>query len=1128
MPARAAIIFQQAAKQGYWLNNPFGYGYFCDSVSGCAQVTRYNMSAGILTNFNGLYAFAVPEGRVIGSVKLSLARDGAIADPGRLILWCDDPSNATDIKSSQSLKAADLDTEVFKTFQFDFPDVNCRALRGLRFDGLGGGWYGIKIESAKGNILANYGMGHIQYAGESGTGYEDYEPYIEIADKEPYIKPKQQICDLGYATPEYAAAGIPLPTYDYDPADGLVRFHFKGLSGYGAPFTYRRYDDYCNLVYPISWSSKGELFYRDLPTQNVMFKAKEVKDSSGNFLYYTWEAHNDDTGEFLPFDNQYINLAFADPIISVGFFSYIGYPGSVQYFENAIFSPAVLAKDPNFQSVKPKTPVLIVPGVLGTDILKEGEILWANPKMAYSSDDFMDPLSFSRDLKPVDINLDMGQVIREKQLGIFHSDYSKGLINQLTLSDFGYIEGKDLFTFPYDWRYGVNGKFDDGSTVVDQLKGQIDYILNQTDAGRAVGKVDIIAHSTGGLLIKEYVLEHPSDHHINKAVFVGVPNLGAPKAFKTLINGDNFDIPGLNAEEMKKIGQNMPVVYDLAPTQEYYNQAGSFFKIINPFAPSGDVIKELNYTEALLSMQADGLINTAAMGNSQSLHSQEFDNFDLRSKGIDLYSIVGCKSGTFGNFAKYINKDSAPTFDFPKITNGDGTVPFVSADSLAVDANKTYFVPKISHSSLLSADGARQQIASLIIGTQLGTGGKVLTRSEVINNPGLCKIKGEQIKIKSPVNITVTDQFGNISGLAEDGSVQNRIPGAEYEIWGDHKYVFLPTDDGQIYKVELNGYGDGTFTLVDESIEGDAAVRSQVFSNLPVTTSLIGNLNLGESDVLNLDMEGDGTFEKIINPSAVLSAEDALDLIPPVSTSTITVAEGQSGYYRSSVSVVLIAQDPVILGKETETSGVLGIKYKINNGEYADYNEPITISEEGAYTIAFYAVDKTGNNEEIKTLAFTIDKTPPEINVVYDMTTRDFVYTASDNLTANPQINCSINQCSATDEANNITVLSFARPRTSGSYSLVLKNVKYNISETVFPENIFTLVHAENKGQLKHFRQAGLIKKQQILAANYNPNANKTTIVDNQKGQLPKVYAQEGIKFLQVSTNKGTIKINIK
>src|SRR5262249_36773435 len=160
-----------------------------------------------------------------------------------------------------------------------------------------------------------------------------------------------------------------------------------------------------------------------------------------------------------------------------------------------------------------------------------------------------------------------------------------------------------------------------------------------------------------------------------------------------------------------------------------------------------------------------------------------------------------------------INKNSAPSFDFPRITSGDDTVPFASADSLPVDAMKTFFVPKVKHSSLLSADGSRQQIINLLTGSTLSTNGKVLTESEVKNRPDRCAIKGDTIFVKSPVNINVTDQDGNFSGILADGSIQNDIPGADYEVWGEHKYIFLPNDAGQIYTISLKGIGNGTFTL---------------------------------------------------------------------------------------------------------------------------------------------------------------------------------------------------------------------------------------------------------------------------------------------------------------------------
>ena len=107
-------------------------------------------------------------------------------------------------------------------------------------------------------------------------------------------------------------------------------------------------------------------------------------------------------------------------------------------------------------------------------------------------------------------------------------DYTTGLINDLVNLS-GYTEGKDLFTFPYDWRKDIK------EIANENLKGQIDYILTQTDAGKASGKVDVIAHSQGGLVVKRLLSDMPEyQTKVNKVVFVGVPNLGAPKAAQSI------------------------------------------------------------------------------------------------------------------------------------------------------------------------------------------------------------------------------------------------------------------------------------------------------------------------------------------------------------------------------------------------------------------------------------------------------------------------------------------------------------------------------------------------------------------------------------------------------------------
>jgi len=63
-------------------------------------------------------------------------------------------------------------------------------------------------------------------------------------------------------------------------------------------------------------------------------------------------------------------------------------------------------------------------------------------------------------------------------------------------------------------------------------------------------RVDIVAHSMGGLLIRQYLQHHP-DHHIRRLVFLATPHFGTDAA-RTLANLTNVSPLGnLQAEEMQ-------------------------------------------------------------------------------------------------------------------------------------------------------------------------------------------------------------------------------------------------------------------------------------------------------------------------------------------------------------------------------------------------------------------------------------------------------------------------------------------------------------------------------------------------------------------------------------------------
>jgi Ca2+-binding RTX toxin-like protein len=185
----------------------------------------------------------------------------------------------------------------------------------------------------------------------------------------------------------------------------------------------------------------------------------------------------------------------------------------------------------------PKRPILIVPGIGGT---------------------------FSKDFDP---QWFLQRGVKPSQLEI---DPIAGVYNDLiqTLKNVGYEEGKDLFVANYDWRMSgaprdntIDGKISGltAATITDDTyEYGVDYLgywLRQAAEswesrfpGTPLDSVDIIAHSTGGLITRAYIQSDalggsfPSSlgtlnlPKIDNFFMIGVPNRGASQVWNPLHN----------------------------------------------------------------------------------------------------------------------------------------------------------------------------------------------------------------------------------------------------------------------------------------------------------------------------------------------------------------------------------------------------------------------------------------------------------------------------------------------------------------------------------------------------------------------------------------------------------------
>lgn len=747
-------------------------------------------------------------------------------------------------------------------------------------------------------------------------------------------------------------------------------------------------------------------------------------------------------------------------------------------------------------------PVLLIPGILGTEMKKGDDTLWMDfgRMLVDITDGFMDPLAMDENGNPSDIGVTVGDVIRKKELvNIFTVfDYFDGLVKDFNSK--GYIENDDLYIFPYDWRLDnrINGA---------KLQEKINQILSQTGSS----KIDLVAHSMGGLITKQYIVSS-TNPKIGKLIFIGTPHLGAPKALKALMFGDRFGVPWsvLNPGEMKKISQNMYSVYQLLPSQEYFNKLGGYYS-----APAWDDPGEhklLNFLETQLLMLGRGY-NLSAIQDGADFHTPSLDLMDLNSYGIDSYNISGCTTPTISGI---VQAGSVADDEYLLYMNaGDKTVPLGSSTAVNVPDDHNYYYKNASHGKMPSQDGVRELVTQIITNNINNSS----LPADVIQDKSQCVLNGKFVSVHSPVELHIYDEQGNHTGPAENNTLEESIAGLSYEEVSGNKFVFIPNDGGRNYKIKLVATNDGHFDLRVKSIENSNVIQTVYYNKIAITSASRGEMIVNDTsadNIINLDFNGLGNFEPV-SASAVLNASQSEDLTTPITTPVFSGIIGNNGWYKSDIVVNLTATD--------DNSGVLRTEYSLDGGvNWFIYQNPFTVNKEGSSTLFYRSIDKAGNKEQNKSQAINIDETPPEANIVFSPQLKDIVISGSDNISAvtivdNPGL------VALTDEAGNTTELIFKERSRVKMFSAALLGIKYNgISVPVSKNSRFNFYWGYNKqGELNRLTQSITVKNDFRILANWDFEKNITRIIGKEVvlGKIKEKIAS--LVFIKVVIKNGDL-----
>ncbi len=128
-------------------------------------------------------------------------------------------------------------------------------------------------------------------------------------------------------------------------------------------------------------------------------------------------------------------------------------------------------------------------------------------------------------------------------------------------------------------------------------------------------------------------------------------------------------------------------------------------------------------------------------------------------------------------------------------------------------------------------------------------------------------------------------------------------------------------------------------------------------------------------------------------PDTEVMFEIYADGIPPVSKASFAYDgqyRGEKIYYDKQVTVTLESEDNL--------TGVSRLMYRINDGEYVEYSEPLVIDSIRDINLEYYAVDKVGNEEEHKSSRFLVDLDMPFSDLTVNGITDDNIVSLSSKM----------------------------------------------------------------------------------------------------------------------------------
>lgn len=561
-----------------------------------------------------------------------------------------------------------------------------------------------------------------------------------------------------------------------------------------------------------------------------------------------------------------------------------------------------------------------------------------------------------------------------------------------------------LFVFPYDWRQDINvtaGVFRD-------------YVKCVQDLYPPGTRVNVIAHSMGGLVVRKYILQQSSQpHRLGKVITMASPFLGAPDATYKLYTGGNLKDFALavTPATIQFLASHFRSLHQLLPSRKYHLFRQGI--IVERGDVDGNGIPNEKYDfDRIVQLINSDFPSTLPGSTGTTFHDfSGQDDWHNDTSSIKYFHVLGQQNQWNTTDGLYVSWSTRCRLTGNRLTGcfknrryvpkkgyGDQTVPLLSTEmgwaalvnSPGVDLAPPGMRIFVRNSLSPSTDSAAEHTGLTkdakvrdLLAFFLGVGQLPALDTQLfeIFRPGTAQATRESVlteatpsyylTIAGQTEAAVRDGAGNTAAI-ENGFLRNDVPGLiVYEMIADDT-VMLAFATKDTYTADFLA---GTTPMEVELINGkgnqdpNSAVRYNNLDLPPNTKVRLTFSSVGGVE-LRIDANGDGTYETLIPATANLTGLAAKDVDPPIVG--MTVFGGQGG----TATVHINAQD--------NQSGVDKIWYSVDGLSFDRYTEPFTINlSSNPLTIEAFADDNAANRSGLVTRTVRLAPTVlPVVNCI--------------------------------------------------------------------------------------------------------------------------------------------------